>query len=228
MEKVPALGAYASHHWSRRFVQGCAGLTAKHVLPAGEACGKESPSGKAAENQPVIRGINSAGRPELLVRFQSAEPCWQAIANGFDEAAGKLAVKCEGLPGGSQCCCTLKAAARLGHDRNTQQDGILEALEKATSAGCGNPFGFHALRHKSAAIVYGAQGLQDAQRLLGHYRASTTDRYVKSAGLYTNQEGILEALNGSAIGKVAGSLVAKANIRNVIPKEKDPRELAAR
>ena len=55
------------------------------------------------------------------------------------------------------------------------------------------PLGFHALRRKSAAIVYGAQGLQDAQRLLGHYRA-TTDRCVRSANLHTQQEGILEAL----------------------------------
>ncbi|MBO4684398.1 MAG: hypothetical protein J5600_03600 [Desulfovibrio sp.] len=30
------------------------------------------------------------------------------------------------------------------------------------------PFGFHALRHKSAAIANGAEGLQDAQRFLGH------------------------------------------------------------
>ena len=33
------------------------------------------------------------------------------------------------------------------------------------------PFGLHALRHKSVAIVYGANGLQDAQRLLDRCRA---------------------------------------------------------
>ena len=36
----------------------------------------------------------------------------------------------------------------------------------------------------------GAEGLQDAQRLLGHSSASTTGRAVKSDGLYVSQEAI--------------------------------------
>lgn len=71
------------------------------------------------------------------------------------------------------------------------------------------PFGFHSMRHKSAAITYAAQGLSSAQALMGHYRATTTDRYVTSAGLYAKQDGILEALGGSEIGQVAGSLLEK-------------------
>jgi integrase len=69
------------------------------------------------------------------------------------------------------------------------------------------PFGFHALRHKSAAITFVSQGLNAAQMLMGHYRATTTDRYVASAGLYTNQQGILEALGSSEIGQAVGSLL---------------------
>ena len=71
------------------------------------------------------------------------------------------------------------------------------------------PFGFHALRHRAAAIVFagaGPHGLLAAQKLLGHYRATTTDRYVANAGLYAGQEEILDALSQSAIGRAMGSL----------------------
>lgn len=61
-------------------------------------------------------------------------------------------------------------------------------------------FGFHAIRHKSAAIAYAESGISAAQTLMGHYRASTTDMYVKSAGLYANQNEILDALSKSDIG----------------------------
>ncbi len=58
---------------------------------------------------------------------------------------------------------------------------------------CGvKPFGFHALRHKSASITFVVGGLSAAQSLMGHYRATTTDRYVRSAGLYSDQTVILE------------------------------------
>lgn len=71
------------------------------------------------------------------------------------------------------------------------------------------PFGFHALRHKSAAITFVTSGLNAAQVLMGHYRAMTTDRYVRSAGLYTDHSAILAALGGSGIGQVAEGLLAK-------------------
>ena len=69
------------------------------------------------------------------------------------------------------------------------------------------PFGFHSLRHKSAAITFAAAGLNSAQVLMRHYRASTTDRYVRSAGLYTGQEEIMAALGNSTIGQVACDLI---------------------
>jgi integrase len=72
------------------------------------------------------------------------------------------------------------------------------------------PFGFHALRHKSAAITFISQGLNAAQTLMGHYRATTTDRYVASAGLYMSQGGILDALGSNEIGQAIGSLLEKA------------------
>ena len=64
------------------------------------------------------------------------------------------------------------------------------------------PFGFHSIRHKSAAITFMSSGLNAAQVLMGHYRATATDRYTKSAGLYTDQSEILSALGDSGIGQV--------------------------
>lgn len=69
------------------------------------------------------------------------------------------------------------------------------------------PFGLHALRHKSAAITFVTSGLNAAQVLMGHYRATTTDRYVRSAGLYTDHSAIMAALGGSGIGQAVGSLL---------------------
>ena len=77
------------------------------------------------------------------------------------------------------------------------------------------PFGFHAIRHKSAAITFVSSGLNAAQVLMGHYRATTTDRYTKSAGLYTDQSEILSALGGSGIGQVVENL-----LKTKIPQEK--------
>ncbi len=68
-------------------------------------------------------------------------------------------------------------------------------------------FGFHAIRHKSAAITFAEFGLNAAQNLMGHYRATTTDIYIKSAGLYSNQNEILTALGKNGIGQIAGNLL---------------------
>ena len=81
------------------------------------------------------------------------------------------------------------------------------------------PFGFHSLRHKSAAITFAAAGLNSAQVLMRHYRASTTDRYVRSAGLYTGQEEIMAALGNSAIGQVTCDLMGVA-----FPARRKPRK----
>jgi integrase len=71
------------------------------------------------------------------------------------------------------------------------------------------PFGFHAIRHKSAAIAFVSKGLNAAQVLMGHYRATTTDIYVRSAGLYAPQGMILEALGNSGIGQAIGGLLER-------------------
>ena len=81
------------------------------------------------------------------------------------------------------------------------------------------PFGFHSLRHKSAVITFAAAGLNSAQVLMRHYRASTTDRYVRSAGLYTGQEEIMAALGNSAIGQVTYDLMGVA-----FPARRKPRK----
>ena len=71
------------------------------------------------------------------------------------------------------------------------------------------PFGFHALRHKAASIAFEAGGLNAAQMLMGHSRATTTDRYVRSVGLYSRQDVITDALGGNGIGLAAEELLEK-------------------
>ena len=69
------------------------------------------------------------------------------------------------------------------------------------------PFGFHAIRHKAASIAFMEGGLNAAQQLMGHSRATTTDIYIRSAGLYSGQEMIVDALGNSAIGQAADKLL---------------------
>ena len=64
------------------------------------------------------------------------------------------------------------------------------------------PFGFHSIRHKSAAITFMSSGLNAAQVLMGHYRATATGRHRRNAGLYTDQSKILAAPGDSGIGQV--------------------------
>ena len=81
------------------------------------------------------------------------------------------------------------------------------------------PFGFHAIRHKSAAIAFVSKGLNAAQILMGHARATTTDIYVRSAGLYAPQDMILEALGNSGIGQAIGGLLEREMPRMAEPSE---------
>ncbi|MDR0338959.1 MAG: site-specific integrase, partial [Desulfovibrio sp.] len=81
-------------------------------------------------------------------------------------------------------------------------------------------FTFHGIRHKSAEVTFLANGLNDAQILLGHSRPTTTDIYVRSAGLYASRDGIAAALANSAIGQAANSLFAEMEI----PHESQPHE----
>ncbi len=69
------------------------------------------------------------------------------------------------------------------------------------------PFGFHAMRHKSAAVVFVSRGLSDTQILMGHSRATTTDIYVRSAGLYADRSMIPSALGEHVIGQTAARLL---------------------
>lgn len=71
------------------------------------------------------------------------------------------------------------------------------------------PFGLHALRHKGASIVFTAEGLNEAQLFLGHTKATTTDRYVRSAGLYTGSDALVNVIMGSAVGQAAAEQVKK-------------------
>jgi len=87
-----------------------------------------------------------------------------------------------------------------------QRKGFMETLCRRAGV---KPFGFHAMRHKSAAITFASKGLTAAQILMGHSRATTTDTYVRSAGLYAPQSMILEALGDSGIGQAVGSLLER-------------------
>lgn len=69
------------------------------------------------------------------------------------------------------------------------------------------PFGFHSMRHKSAAITFVGGGLNAAQILMGHSRATTTDIYVRSAGLYADRGMIPSALGEHVIGQTAARLL---------------------
>ncbi len=86
----------------------------------------------------------------------------------------------------------------------TQRMHFMENLCKKAGV---KEFGFHAIRHTSAAITFVQSGLNAAQILMGHYRTSTTDRYIKSAGLYSDQNDIVEALGDSDVGQIAGNLL---------------------
>lgn len=78
------------------------------------------------------------------------------------------------------------------------------------------PFGFHAMRHKAAAIIFERGGLCAAQSLMGHSRATTTDRYVRSAGLYGDQSVIVAALGESSIGQQIGEIFEKVMPHEVV------------
>ena len=72
------------------------------------------------------------------------------------------------------------------------------------------PFGFHALRHKAAEIIYlASESSNEAQILLGHSQASTTNRYLKSAGLYTDKGAIVNAIANSPIGRAATEMLKR-------------------
>lgn len=81
------------------------------------------------------------------------------------------------------------------------------------------PFGFHALRHKAAAITFTAGGLAVAQTLMGHSRATTTDIYVRSAGLYGDRSVMMDALGESSIGIAAEQLLEMEMPRRLQPRE---------
>ena len=124
---------------------------------------------------------------QLLLWWKEARPC--KVDNVF------MQTQCE---------------SSLGQPFTQRMHFMKQICEKAGV----KPFGFHAIRHKSAAIAYEGSGLNAAQILMGHSRATTTDRYVKSAGLYSNHTEILNALEKSKVGQSVCGLV-----KNKIPQK---------
>lgn len=75
------------------------------------------------------------------------------------------------------------------------------------------------LCRKAAAITFTAGGLAVAQTLMGHSRATTTDIYVRSAGLYGDRSVMMDALGESSIGIAAEQLLEME-----MPRRPEPRE----
>lgn len=64
------------------------------------------------------------------------------------------------------------------------------------------PFGFHAIRHLAATILYkSGETMAVVQTILRHKHATTTERYLKSLGLEETRSA-LEALSARGPGKV--------------------------
>jgi len=76
------------------------------------------------------------------------------------------------------------------------------------------PFGFHALRHWGAARIFKAKGLNEAQMFMGHSRATTTDRYIRSAGLYADKEALATTISTSPVGAAAIATLQKETAPN--------------
>ena len=76
------------------------------------------------------------------------------------------------------------------------------------------PFGFHALRHWGAARIFKAKGLNEAQMFMGHSRATTTDRYIKSAGLYADKEVLVTTISNSSVGAAVSAMLQKETASN--------------
>ncbi len=72
------------------------------------------------------------------------------------------------------------------------------------------PFVFYSIRHVSAHISFREGGMSAAKEQLGHYHATTTDKYLRKVGLFTDQGAIQDALSRSEIGRAALSLLEKA------------------
>jgi hypothetical protein len=76
------------------------------------------------------------------------------------------------------------------------------------------PFGFHALRHWGAARIFKATGLNEAQVFMGHSRATTTDRYIRSAGLYAEKDILATTISTSPVGLAAKAMLQKETASN--------------
>jgi integrase len=63
------------------------------------------------------------------------------------------------------------------------------------------PFGFHAIRHLTASILYRkGYSVAHIQGVLRHQNPNTTSRYLKSLGLEQVREALEEGLKGPAKG----------------------------
>ena len=61
------------------------------------------------------------------------------------------------------------------------------------------PFGFHAIRHLTATILYHkGYDISLIQGVLRHKNPTTTDRYLRSLGLERVRKGLEEGLRGPA------------------------------
>lgn len=120
---------------------------------------------------------------------------------------------------GARPCTVNNVFMRVDHHAGLGQPFTARAqlMPKLCERAGVKPFGFHALRHKAAAVIFTNGGLNAAQELMGHNRATTTDGYVRSAGLYSNKQIIPEILSnnpiGRAISEMAGEIEMPLEVR---------------
>ena len=109
---------------------------------------------------------------------------------------------------GARPCMVNNVFMRVDHHAGLGQPFTARAqlMPKLCERAGVKPFGFHALRHKAAAVTFTTGGLNAAQALLGHSRATTTDGYVRSAGLYADMNIIPEILSNNPIGKAISEM----------------------
>lgn len=69
------------------------------------------------------------------------------------------------------------------------------------------PFVFYSIRHVSAHISFKEGGISAAKSQLGHYHGSTTDKYLREMGLFTDQSAIQRDLSRGRIGLAGANLI---------------------
>ena len=138
--------------------------------------------------QAVLQAVARVAREAFHLRRGQGgrgQLCHKRVARGLGIDLGlRQHGVSRGLPDGRLRAAGLRDRGRRGsRGRLADIDGALgepfrqrnKFMARLCERAGVKPFGFHALRHKSAAIIFVAQGLDAAQILMGHSQATTTN-----------------------------------------------------